>query len=102
VADALKRAVNTSLIPSSLAAESFNNGLRTIDKLIAGSKEKAMKEAIKWPLFVILLVIPGGWLVLLGIAFVWAVRTGDDLAAYSRQSYAEFCEQEEEKKEKKQ
>ena len=61
-----------------------------------------MKKSIKWPLFVILLiVIPGGWIVLLGIAFVWAVRYGDELAAYSRQSYAEFRKQEEEKEAKK-
>jgi hypothetical protein len=44
---------------------------------------------------VALAVIPGGWMILLAWAFVWAVRYGDQLAAYSRASYAEFCKRQE-------
>jgi hypothetical protein len=40
-------------------------------------------------------LIPGGWVILLAWAFVWAVRYGDQLAAYSRASYAEFCKRQE-------
>ena len=35
VSDEVKRAVNASLIPSRLATESLNNGLKAIDELIA-------------------------------------------------------------------
>ena len=48
---------------------------------------------MKWRKYlplVALAVIPGGWVILLAWAFVWAVRYGDQLAAYSRASYAEF------------
>ena len=38
----------------------------------------------------VMLIIPGGFIVLSVLAFMWAVRTGDELAAYSRTSYAEF------------
>ena len=44
----------------------------------------------------LLWIMPGGWIILLAWAFVWAVRYGDRLAAYSRASYAEFCKREEE------
>jgi hypothetical protein len=44
---------------------------------------------------VALALIPGGWIILLAWAFVWAVRYGDQLAAYSRASYAEFCKRQE-------
>jgi hypothetical protein len=50
---------------------------------------------MKWRKYlplVTLAVIPGGWIILLAWAFVWAVRYGDPLAAYSRASYAEFCQ----------
>lgn len=40
MSDEVKRVVNASLIPSRLAAESFNNGLQTIDKLIASGKQE--------------------------------------------------------------
>jgi hypothetical protein len=43
----------------------------------------------------ILCIMPGGWVILLAWAFVWAVRYGDQLAAYSRASYAEFCKRQE-------
>jgi hypothetical protein len=45
----------------------------------------------KYLLLVALALIPGGWIILLAWAFLWAVRYGDQLAAYSRASYAEFC-----------
>jgi hypothetical protein len=45
---------------------------------------------------VALAVIPGGWIILLAWAFVWAVRYGDLLAAHSRAGYAEFCQRQEE------
>jgi len=48
----------------------------------------------------LLWVMPGGWIILLAWAFVWAIRCGDQLAAYSRASYAEFCKREEEEAEK--
>jgi hypothetical protein len=41
-------------------------------------------------------LIPGGWVILLAWAFVCAVRYGDQLAAHSRASYAEFCKRQEE------
>ena len=44
---------------------------------------------------VALALIPCGWIILLAWAFVWAVRYGDQLAAYSRASYAEFCKRQE-------
>ena len=44
----------------------------------------------------LLWIMPGGWITLLAWAFVWAVRYGDQLAANSRASYAEFCKREEE------
>jgi len=49
---------------------------------------------MKWRKYlplVALALIPGGWVILLAWAFVWAVRYGDELAAYSRAGYAEFC-----------
>jgi hypothetical protein len=49
---------------------------------------------MKWRKYlplVVLVLIPGGGIILLAWAFVWAVRYGDQLAAYSRASYAEFC-----------
>jgi len=48
---------------------------------------------MKWRKYlplVALALIPGGWVILLAWAFVWAVRYGDQLAAYSRASYADF------------
>jgi hypothetical protein len=48
----------------------------------------------------LLWIMPGGWIILLAWAFVWAVRYGDQLAAYSRASYAEFCKREEEEAKK--
>ena len=53
---------------------------------------------MKWRKYlpvVALVLIPGGWIILLAWAFVWAVRYGDQLAAYSRASYAEFCKRQE-------
>ena len=44
----------------------------------------------------VLWIMPGGGIILLAWAFVWAVRHGDELAAYSRASYAEFCKRQEE------
>ena len=49
----------------------------------------------KYLLLVVLALIPGGGIFLLAWAFVWAVRYGDQLAAYSRASYAEFCKRQE-------
>jgi hypothetical protein len=54
---------------------------------------------MKWRKYlplIALALIPGGWIILLAWAFVWAVRYGDQLAAYSRASYAEFCKRQEE------
>jgi len=48
----------------------------------------------------VLWIMPGGGIILLAWAFVWAVRYGDQLAAYSRASYAEFCKREEEEAKK--
>jgi hypothetical protein len=53
---------------------------------------------MKWRKYlplVALALIPGGWVILLAWAFVWAVRYGDQLAANSRASYAEFCKRQE-------
>ena len=50
-------------------------------------KKSKVKNAL---LITVLLIVPGGWLVLIGWAFVWAVRTGDELSAYSKRSYKEF------------
>jgi len=49
---------------------------------------------------VALALIPGGWIILLAWAVVWAVRYGDQLAAYSRASYAEFCKRQEQEAKK--
>lgn len=49
----------------------------------------------KYLTLVALALIPGGWILLLAWAFVWAVRYGDQLAAHSRASYAEFCKRQE-------
>jgi hypothetical protein len=57
---------------------------------------------MKWSRFkrllyiALLWIMPGGWIILLAWAFVWAVRFGDQLVTYSRASYAEFCKREEE------
>ena len=61
---------------------------------------------MKWSRFkrlaciALLWIMPGGWIILLAWAFVWAVRYGDQLAAYSRASYAEFCKREKEEAKK--
>ena len=49
---------------------------------------------------VALVLMPGGGVILLAWAFVWAVRYGDQLAAYSRASYAEFCKRQEQEAKK--
>jgi hypothetical protein len=49
---------------------------------------------MKWRKYlplVALALIPGGGVILLAWAFVWAIRYGDQLAAHSKASYAEFC-----------
>jgi hypothetical protein len=54
---------------------------------------------MKWRKYlpmVALALMPGGWIILLAWAFAWAVRYGDQLAANSKASYAEFCKRQEE------
>ncbi len=58
---------------------------------------------MKWRKYlplVALALIPGGCVILLAWAFVWAVRYGDQLAANSKASYAEFCKRQEQEAKK--
>ena len=45
----------------------------------------------KYLLLVVLALIPGGGILLLAWAFVWAVRYGDRLAEEYRKGFAEYC-----------